>query len=88
MIVNLHELQRCQSIRWLLNADRKTHKNMALSYMMSGSFFSMYTLFNGYYETLVSTLYTVIPDMDCVKLVIEKAKLLNLFYTEFFVDKI
>lgn len=78
-------IMRCKSIKWLLNANRDTSRYYALNFILYeiNSTFNTIVLFYDYKYHLEQILYDAIPDMDCVKLIIQHGGLLSPFYDVF-----
>jgi hypothetical protein len=79
------EIMRCRSIRWLLCANSHMSRDDALNFII----YDLYVLQNakillkGYILRIEQLLFAVIPNMDCVHIIIENANLLSPFYKVF-----
>lgn len=76
---------RCKAIKLLLNANRYTSRHYALNFILydMNLTFKRIVLFYDYKYHLEQILYCVIPDMDCVKLIIQHGGLLSPFHNVF-----
>ena len=80
-------IMRCKSIEWLLNANRDTSRRYALNFILNETnlTFNTIVLFYDYQYHLEQLLYCVIPDIDCIKLIIQHGGLLSPFHDVFYV---
>ena len=75
------ETDRCRAVRWLLRADRFTPTSVALRYIVDDLFYRLHRrqLYNNYVDTLQRLLFAVVPDHDCVLLIVAQAELTRPF---------
>ena len=76
---------RCKAVKWLLNANTYTSRYYALNFILYeiDSTLNTIILSCDYKYHLEQILYRVIPDVDCVKLIIEYGRLLSPFHDVF-----
>lgn len=80
-----HERHRCQAVRWLLKADPSTDKELALNFILFDVDVKMNRsiLLENYIKKIEELLFQVIPDTDCVYIIISKSELIDKFYKVF-----
>ena len=79
------EQKRCNSIRWLLNANKKAPIKTCLYFILFEENIEEYTflLYNNYVKTLYDVIFSFVPDNDCVNLILKYSYADELFIRYF-----